>query len=314
MGDERWSYKGLLPYMKKPEHWFDNKNPEQHGQDGPIHVSSAIATGRKFPLTDHVGAAWEELGVKQLPNLDQNSGENVGRAYICEGRRNGKRQTSANVYPLDGITILTDTLVKKVVFDRNAAGGKLEAAGVELADGRILSSKNIICSAGTFRTPQLLMLSGIGPATRLKEVGVETLVDLPDVGRGLHDHMSFFQHWRLRDPSPGYTIGSPNPLFQQPEFALGVPMDWIACTDVPKEGLAKAIEKDEGAAPDASNHPLLNKPRAFLESFAMYMKLPFPGVTFDADHLTTDVASFLPTSRGSVTLRSAKPEDSPKSK
>ncbi|KAL1842001.1 hypothetical protein VTK73DRAFT_3337 [Phialemonium thermophilum] len=124
--------------------------------------------------------------------------------------------------------------------------------------------------------------------------------------------MSFFQHWRLRDPSPGYTVGSANPLFQRPEFAKGVPMDWMVVTDVAKEGLARAIEKDEGVKPDPSRHPLLRKARGFIESVVLYMKLPFPGVPMDAEHLTTNVVTLLPTSRGTVTLRSTKPEDAPK--
>lgn len=313
MGDERWSYKGQLPWFKKTEHWFESNNPDQHGQDGPVHVATADSTGRKYPLGEHVASAWDELGVPKLPDLDQNAGSNIGRAYLCEARRVGKRQLSSSVYPLDGVTVLTDTVVKRVVLDRNATSGTLKCTGVELADGTVVSSKSVISSAGTFRSPQLLLLSGIGPSAHLKEMGIETLVDLPDVGQGLTDHMSFFQHWRLRDPSPGYTLGSSNPVLQQPQFGLGVPMDWIVCTDVPKGGLAEAIEKDEGAAPDASRHPLLSKPRTFIESILLYAKLPFPGVPMDADHLTTGVVSFLPTSRGSVTLRSVKPEDAPKS-
>ncbi|KAI0595077.1 hypothetical protein F4775DRAFT_392357 [Biscogniauxia sp. FL1348] len=309
VGDDRWSYKGQLPYMKKTEHWFDDKSPEQHGIDGPIHVASAGSAGRTFPLSDKVAAAWDELGVPQLPDWEQNAGNNLGRAHICEGRRDGKRQWSASVYSLDGVEVKSDSLVKKVVFDNSS--GTPKAVGVELADGTIISSKEVVVSAGAFRSPQLLMLSGIGPAAHLEEVGVKTLVDLPEVGQGLSDHMSFFQHWKLRDSSPGYTLGSANPIFQQPQYASGVPMDWVVCTGVSKEGLIEAIKKDEGAEPSPS-HRLLSKDRTLLENIVLHMKIPFPGIPMDADHLTTDVVTFLPTSRGSVELRSANPEDTPK--
>ena len=313
MGDQRWSYKGQLPWFKKSEHWPDAKNPAQHGQDGHIHVSSAFSTGRVFPLTEPVAAGWEELGVKGVPDLDQNTGNNIGRSYTYEARRDGKRQYSAGLYPLDGVIIRMDTLVKKVVLD--TSGGTPRATGVELADGTVLSSKSVIISGGTIRSPQLLMLSGIGPSGHLREVGVETVVDNADVGQNLSDHVSFYQHWRLRDPSQGYTVGSSNPLFQQPQFSTGGPLDWIVCTDLPKDGLAEAIKKDQGGtAPDASQHPLLSQPRALIEIILVYMKLVFPGIPMDADHLTTCMVTLLPTSKGSVTLRSTNPEDAPKSK
>ncbi|KAI0012700.1 hypothetical protein F4779DRAFT_567631 [Xylariaceae sp. FL0662B] len=312
VGDKRWSYNAQLPWFKKTEHWFDNDNPEQHGVDGPIHVQSAKSVGRNFPLGEHFASAWDEVGSRALPNFDQNTGNNLGRAHICEARRDGKRQWSAKVYPLEGVDILTDTLAKRVVLASDGADGALKATGVELANGTVISAKNVIFSAGSFRSPQLLMLSGIGPSSHLKEIGVEPKVDLPDVGQGLTDHMSFFQHWRLRESGAGYTLGSNNPLFQRPEYALGVPMDWVVCSDVPKDGLAAAIKKDEGSDKDVSKHPLVSKPRSLLESLVFYAKLPFPGIPMDTDHLSTIVVSFLPTSRGTVTLRSANPEDVPK--
>lgn len=273
---------------------------------------SAQSANRTFPLSEHAIAGWEELGVKALPGLDQNAGDNLGRAYICQARNNGKRSWSAGEYPLEGVEIRFNTFVNKVVLE--TSGEIPKATGVELADGTIVLAKNVVAAAGTFRSPQLLQLSGIGSAADLKEVGIEAVIDLPEVGQGLTDHTSFFQHWRLRDPSAGYTLGSPNPLFAQPQYSDGVPMDWIVSTTVPKEGLAEAIKKDEGKEPDAATHPFLSKTRTFLENIVLYAKVPFAGVQFDAEHMTTAVVSFLPTSRGSVSLSSSNPEDQPKSK
>lgn len=312
VNDNRYSYKGQLPYFKKAEHWFHNDNPEQHGQGGPIHVASAESTNRTFPLSKHAAAGWEELGVAALPQLDQNTGDNLGRAYICEARRDGKRQFSAGTYSLDGVELRFDTLVHKVIL--TSEGGSVKATGVALADGSTVSAKNVILSAGAFRSPQLLQLSGIGPAARLKEACLECLVDNPEVGEGLTDHLSFFQHWRVKDPAAGYTLGSPNPIFAQPQYAQGVPLDWIVSTSVPVDGLKEAIKRDEGAEPDPSKHELLKKPRTFLENIVLYAKVPFPGVPMDAEHITTAVVNFLPTSRGTVSLKSSNPQDPPKSK
>jgi choline dehydrogenase len=311
VGDERWSYNGQLPWMKKSESWFDDTNPEQHGSDGPMQISSVGSTNRRYPLREPLASGWDELGVPVLPNLDSSAGDNFGRANLTETRRNGLRLTAATAYPLEGVTLLTDTLVKKVVLD--CAGSTPKASGVELGNGTILKSKNVILSAGTLRTPQLLMLSGVGPSAHLKDVGVEPVVDVPEVGQGLTDHMSFFQHWRVRDDNEGLTLGSDNPMFQQPEIALGIPTDFLVNTDVPKAGLAEAIEKDDGVKPDMLTHPLLNQTRSFTETFMTYVKIPFPGTVPDTHHITSDVVSFLPTSRGSITLRSTNHEDTPKS-
>lgn len=313
MGDDRYSYKGQLPFFKKAETWFSSDNPDQHGHDGPIHVASAGSTRRIFPLSTHAAAAWEQLGVRALPNLDQNAGDNLGRAYICEARKEGRRQFSAAAYPFGEVEVRTGALVSKVVLEKE--DGKVVAKGVELAgEGGFLPAKNVVVSAGAVRSPQVLLLSGIGPAADLKERGIESVVDNPDVGKGLTDHMSFFQHWRVKDPSAGYTLGSPNPDFAQPQYAQGVPMDWIVSTGVSEEGLKEAIKKDEGVDPDPATHPLLKNARTFLEHVVLYAKVPLPGIPLDAEHLTSMVVNFLPTSRGKVSLKSTNPEDAPSSK
>lgn len=291
--------------MKKTEEYYDDSNLEQHGKDGPIYVASSASTGRKFPLCEAMASAWDELGVPVLPNFDQNAGNNLGRAHLCESRRKGLRQHAAISYKLDGVEILVDTLVKKVVLE-TVEGKQPKAVGVELADGKVIRGAEVIVSAGVFKSPQILLLSGVGPAAHLKEHGIAPVVDLPDVGQNLHDHMSFYQFWKLKNPEKGLTLGSPNPTFQQPEFAMGVPMDWLVATDVPHDGLAAALERDEGAPPpDAAAHPLLRHARTHIETIILYVKLPVPGVAPDYEHLTTLVVPFLPTSRGHVSLASA---------
>lgn len=296
--------------MKKSESWFDDSNPEHHGQNGPITVASTASSGRKFPLCEAVASAWDELGVPALPDFDHNAGDNLGRARLCEARRDGLRQHAARCYSLDGVEILVDTLVTRVLIEQ--VDGQPKAVGVELGDGQVIRGAEVVISAGVFKSPQLLMLSGIGPASHLAEHGIETIVDLPEVGQNLHDHASIYQYWRLKNPEKGLTIGSPNPLFLQPEFAKGVPIDWIVSTDVPHDGLAKAIETDEGVPPNEKDHPFLNTARTHLEHCILYLKLPLPGIEPDFAHLTTFTCMFLPTSRGSVSLRSAEATASPR--
>ncbi|VUC25206.1 unnamed protein product [Clonostachys rosea] len=308
--DERYSYAGQLPWLKKCERWFDDKNPEQHGLDGPITIGSSGSNKRIFPLTEKIAEAWDALGVSALPDLDQNAGDNLGRAYICESRLDGQRQWSPVVYPLDGVEVRLEAVVQRVVMENN--GEQPRATGVELTDGTVLSAKEVVLSAGALRSPQLLQLSGIGLSADLKELGINPVVDLPEVGKGLADHLSFWQHWRLRDPSAGYTLGSPNPLFSEPQYTKGVPMGWVVTHSLPKEGLAVAIEKDEGIKPNPSKHPLLSKAHTFNETLILHANVPLPGTPVDVEHMTTAVINFLPTSRGTVSLKSTNIEDPPK--
>jgi choline dehydrogenase-like flavoprotein len=310
--DERYSYAGQLPWFKKCERWFDEKNPEQHGLDGRITIGSSESNKRIFPLTEKIAEAWDALGVPVLPDLDQNAGDNLGRAYICESRLDGQRQWSPVAYPLDGIEVRLEALVQRVVMENSS--GHPRATGVELSDDSILSGKEVILCAGALRSPQLLQLSGIGSPTDLSEVGIDPAVDLPEVGKGLTDHLNFWQHWRLRDPSAGYTLGSPNPLFSEPQYTKGTPMEWVVTHSLPEERLAIAIEKDEGVKPNPSKHPLLSRARTFNETLILHAKIPLPGIPMDAEHMTTAAINFLPTSRGTVSLKSANIEDPPKSK
>ncbi|KAF4874336.1 Oxygen-dependent choline dehydrogenase [Colletotrichum siamense] len=313
VGDERWSYENQLPYMKKAEDWFNSNNAAQHGNGGPLHVASVSSTGRAYPLRDVVASGWDELGVPELPDLDSNAGDNIGRAELTETRRDGIRQLTPVVYPIDGIEVLTQTLVEKILLSSGVDNGELQATGVQLANGTQIFANNVISAAGAYRSPQLLMLSGIGEAAALEKHNISVKLDLPEVGRNLIDHMSFYQYWKLRSPENGYALGSSNPIFSQPEFSTGYPIDWVTSTGVDKTGLASAIEKDEGVAPDAASHSLLSANRTFLENFVIYQAYSASNLSIpmDGSHIYTNIVSFLPTSRGTVSLASADPADGP---
>ncbi|KAF6812299.1 Oxygen-dependent choline dehydrogenase 3 [Colletotrichum musicola] len=313
VGDSRWSYDSQLPFMKKVEDWFNTNSTAQHGNGGPLHVASVSSTGRAFPLRDAVAKGWDDLGIPELPNLDGNAGNNLGRGELTETRRDGLRELPPVIYPLDGVTILTETLVEKILLSRNCSEGELHATGVLLANGTTISAKSIISAAGAYRSPQLLMLSGIGDAAELAKYNISVRLDLPDVGKNLMDHMSLYQFWKLKNPEKGYSIGSSNPIFAQPEFGTGYPIDWVTSTGINKTGLAAAIAKDEGAVPDPASHPLLKDDRTFLENFVIYQAYSAanPAVPMDGSHVYTNIAALIQTSLGTVGLRSTNPSDAP---
>lgn len=188
VGDPKWSYEGMLPYFKKAEtHHTASHGEEQHGFNGPMQTNSHTSAGRKYPLRALVKQAWEEIGAKEIADI--NAGSPLGMGELIDNRRDGLRQPASSVYPLSGVQVWTETLVQRILIEER--GVKKIATGVELVDGRILfAKKEVIVSAGTYRTPQVLMLSGIGAKEELSRQGIKQVVDLPDVGRNLHDHLA----------------------------------------------------------------------------------------------------------------------------
>ncbi|KAI1414163.1 GMC oxidoreductase [Hypoxylon sp. FL1857] len=305
VNDQRWSYEGLLPYFKKTETWYNSNNPEGHGQDGALHIESPLAKGRIYPLADIIEESWKALGVQKLPDYDMNAGNNLGLAELNENRHEGSRQIAPLAYPLDRVTILANTLVDSIIIDKDP---QARAKGVRLADGTEIQSKQVVVATGSYRTPQLLMLSGIGPKEILEQHGIETKVDNPEVGKNFNDHNMLQLNWRLKDPSKGYAVGSTNPLFLKPEYATGAPISFLVNTEVPRDGLVAAIEKDEGKTP-GPDHYLLKRRFAFMENMICYV--PFPPLPIDGTHISTAMMATKPTSRGTVTIASKNPADPP---
>ncbi|KAI1211224.1 putative GMC oxidoreductase [Annulohypoxylon truncatum] len=307
--DARWSYDGQLPYMRKTEtFWNNTTNPDQHGHNGPVLIQSATSTDRAFPLRDYALRSWAEVGIDPLLGLDANAGNPLGVGELNENKEEGRREIASSIYPLDGITVLTNTLVEKVLVEKTdhaEDGNGAVAVGIRLACNTEIRGREIIVAAGAVRTPQVLMLSGVGPAGELTKHGIPTLVDHPDVGQNLADHGLFFHAWKVKDPSAGWAVGSPNPLFSQPQYGLGFPFDLIVSSDVRKEGLAAAIAEDEGAVPDPSSHPLLADKRTFVEHVFMYAGAA------DGSLVTFGAIMLLPTARGSVKLASADIREAP---
>jgi hypothetical protein len=242
VNDQRWSYAGFLPFFIKTERHHDpSADPAQHGFDGPIRTQTARTTGRDYPLREPTKAAFAAIGINEIS--DANSGSPQGLAQCTEAWNHGKRQLASQLYPLDSVEVLTDTLVRRVLIEENQ--GRKVAVAVELADGRtIRASREVILCAGAYRTPQVLLLSGIGAEEELSMQGIKQVINLPDVGRNLHDHLAASQYWKLRDPAPRLAAGDPD--FNNPAYALGLPLDWIATQSVPVEGLKSALEVDEG--------------------------------------------------------------------
>lgn len=283
------------------EKWYNSENQEFHGQDGKLQIESPISTNRIYPLAEITEQSWVDVGVRKLPGNDMNTGTNLGFGELNENRAKGARQIAPLAYPLDGVTVMTDTLVRDILFANS------RATGVRLVNGTKIQSKEVIVAAGAYRTPQILMLSGIGPKEVLEKHGIEVKVDNPEVGKNFNDHVMMHLNWKLKDPSKGYALGSNNPWLAQPQFAMGTPLSHVACTDVPRDELQAAIAKDEGSVdPD---HYLLKRNWAFMENLVMYLAVP--PLAIDGTHISNALMGMKPTSRGTVTIASTDPNDAP---
>ncbi|KAI0156808.1 GMC oxidoreductase [Xylariaceae sp. FL1272] len=293
--DPRWSYQGQLPYFKMTERWFsdDSRTMDCHGRNGTMQIESPKSTGRIYPLAKAIEESWAKVGVLMLPAADMNAGDNTGLGELNENRSNGARQITPLVYPLDGLTVKTDTLVQSIVLD-----DKPRAVGVLLEDGTEIQSRDVILAAGACRTPQLLMLSGIGPRDTLEKCGIEVKLENSEVGKSFNDHVMVHANWKLRDPSKGYALCSDNPLLAQPVFKKGAPISYIASTTVPRQLLEKAIAKDEGEDNVTKEHPLLKRDFAMMENIVVHVgRRP---VAIDGSHISTTLMGMKPTSRGAV--------------
>ena len=309
--DPRWSYEGMLPYFKKSEYWFsETENAEQHGHDGPIYVTSPSAQNRTYPLNEMLEESWHDVGVETSSFYDMNAGENLGLGELNENREDGRRQIANTKYSFDGVEVLTEQMVSRVVL--NMGDGTPRATGVELKNGTKISGREVVVSAGAYRSPQILMLSGIGPGDQLEEHGIDVHMEAPDVGKHLSDHLRFIVDWRLRDPSKGYAVGSDNPLFDEPQYGLGGHAGYVTSTAADPNGLARAIEADEGESPSHRAHYLLRRKQATMETVVEYeVSQPSDEAPADGTHISSVMVALKPTSRGSVRIRSAKIDDDP---
>ena len=277
-----------------------------------MHTASVTTSGRRYPLRKIILQAWKSLGLKEIE--DANNGFPQGVAELVENRRDGLRQLTSEVYPLKGAHVLMETMVKRVLLT-DGQRGKI-ATGVELADGRQLHLKTggeVLLCGGSYRSPQTLMLSGIGPRDELAKHGIAQSVDSPWVGRNFHDHQMIFRYWRIRNPEKGLAMGSP--ALTDMAFQRGNPADWLATLPVPTDGLKAALAKDEGSPSVSDNHILIKGPRSHLEMNVLYaafgaeqigLDIPLDGTT-----IMTYYMACLPTARGRITLASADPNAHP---
>lgn len=195
VGNEGWGYDDVLPYFTRGEHADSTRlDPAYHGDDGELNVTD-VRSPR--PLSEAFVDSGVEAGYDHTQDFNGAQQAGVGHYHVTNEK--GKRHSAAEAYlkpVLDrpNLTAHTGAYVTRVRFDQS--GETPRATGVEYErDGRRLvadAAAEVVLSAGAVDSPQLLLLSGIGPAEHLADTGIETVHDLPGVGKNLQDHLFSF--------------------------------------------------------------------------------------------------------------------------
>lgn len=194
LGNQGWSYDEVLPYFKKsincPRDYISKWGAKYCGTDGPMNVRSFNYSATD--IQDIVLDTARELGMEILEPLMNDRYIGFGRALgtIDNGRRvNAARAFLSPIKDRKNLFVMKSSRVDKVLMD----GARATGVQVTLKDGRsidIKSRKEVILSAGSIASPQLLMLSGVGPKEHLDQMGIPVVADLP-VGKNLQDHLAW---------------------------------------------------------------------------------------------------------------------------
>ena len=294
-GAPGWSYAEVLPYFRKAES-FAGGGDAYRGSSGPLHTSRGT---RANPLYDAFVEAGEQAGYARSADMNGYRQEGFGPMDMTVHR--GRRWSTANAYlkPARGRANLD--VAKNALATRLLLDGR-RARGVEYRQGDTLRTaearREVILSGGPINAPQLLMLSGIGPAGHLRECGIEVVHDLPGVGRNLQDHLELYIQQACTKPITLYSATGP----------LGkalIGLRWIAF----KSGLGATNHFESGGFirsrpgvrwPDIQYHFL---PMA--ASYDMQERVRCHGYQAHAGPMRSK-------SRGTVRLASADSRDAPK--
>jgi choline dehydrogenase len=305
LGLSDWSYEKVLPAFRRSEGHIE-RNDAFHNGEGELTVCRARS---KSVLHDVFVEAGAEAGHPR--NDDFNGPEQEGFGKFDFTIKDGKRWSTSFAFlrPVlhrKNLTVEIEALTQRILIENG------RAVGVEFSqrgDVRtVRASREVILSAGTVNSPQLLMLSGVGPADELLSHGINPVHDLPGVGKNLQDHVDCVMAWECTKPVTLYGDLRADRLIWS--VAEGMLFGRGVATTFPYEAGAFMKSRAELAAPDIQLHfmPALEK------TANLHVPNPFrKRQAIEANHgFTLRVGPVNPESRGEITLRSADPGASPK--
>ncbi|RST87685.1 choline dehydrogenase [Aquibium carbonis] len=305
LGLPGWSYEEVLPAFRRSEGHIQRQD-EFHGGSGELTVCRARS---KSMLHDVFVEAGTQAG--HPANDDFNGAEQEGVGKFDFTIKDGKRWSTSfaflrPVLARPNLTVETEAMTQRVLIENG------RAAGVRFVQGGVVrevrAEREVVLAAGTVNSPQLLMLSGIGPADELAAHGIDVAHDLPGVGKNLQDHVDCVMSWECRQPVTLYGDLRADKLVWS--VAQGMLFGTGIVTTFPYEAGAFLKSRPDLVAPDIQLH--------FMPALEKTANLHFPNPfrrrqAVEANHgFTLRVGPVNPESRGEITLRSADPADKPR--
>jgi len=291
-----WGWESVLPLFKQHEDFYGGADA-LHGAGNEWRIEKPRV---RWEILDAFRAAAAEQGIP--PNDDFNRGDNFGCGYFDVNQRRGVRWNAARAFlqPVrrrPNLAVLTDSVVTRLLFEgRRCSGLELRLGG---RTEHVVARREVILAAGAVASPQLLQLSGVGPADLLRSLGVPVRHELQGVGGNLQDHLQLRMAFKVRG------VRTLNTLANSPLAKAGMVLQYVfshtgPLTMSPSQLGAFAKSDAAQARPNVEYHvqPLS------LDRFGEPLH-PFPA-------FTASVCNLRPTSRGSITARSPDPAAAPK--
>jgi choline dehydrogenase len=300
LGLRGWSWSDVLPIFKRSEN-YEHGADEFHGADGELRVEERRVS---WEILDAWRDAAEECGIPKIAEF--NRGDNFGNAYFQMNQRRGVRwsATKAFLRPVLGrpnLTVRTGALVERVAIETREGQRRATGVVVRYAGGGAQTLRarcEVLLAAGSIGSPQLLQLSGVGPADLLRDRGVAVVADSPGVGANLHDHLQIRSIYKVRNTR---TLNlRARSLLGRAAMALEYALLRTGPLTMPPSQLGAFARSDEQRT--AANIEWHVQPLS-LDKFGS------PLHAFDA--ITPSVCNLQPTSRGHVRIKSADPAAHP---
>ncbi len=297
LGNSGWGFDDVLPYFKRMEHNERGEN-EYRGVGGPVWISDPVI--RHPSSADFIESA-VRTGIPRTDDLNGETHDGVG--FMQHSIRRGERQSAYTAYlkPVlnrANLVVKTGVLVHKILFQGN------QATGVEVSNGserRIYTAaREVVLSAGALNSPQLLMLSGIGPGAELQRHGIRPVIDCQGVGQNLQDH--FYVHCQARtgqDSSYNHELHGLRKYWQGLRYLVNG-SGYLALGSSQVAAFVKSRANEEYADLQISFRPM---------TFTYH-----PDGVVEVDRVPAVSASVYrvrPAATGSVTLRSSDPTQAP---
>jgi len=294
-GLKDWSYKKVLPYFRKIETWSEGEN-EYRGNKGLLPVNQSK---NKNPLFKAFIDSATEAGYEANSDMNGKKQEGFGMYDVTIDK--GERASVSKHYlnpakSRKNLTIFTDSFVEKIIFD----GKKAIGIDVKIKDNiqKVFVNKEVILSGGSINSPQLLLLSGVGPANHLKEKGIKVIHNLQGVGKNLQDHLETYIQQECKTSDTLYSYVNKFNM-------LRIGVQWFLNKSGP---CSTSFLEAGGFAKSSPEREYPNIQFHFFPAFVIDHGLVEP----DRHGFQLHASPNHPKSRGSITLNTSDPYDYPK--